>query len=377
MSKFLLTSFFTLLLGLMPLPHFEEVTAQDCERAIPGNTLSPCKQLDYLDGLQSPTVGADLFTDDNGQYACQGYIEFKSDTPLHDHSDVVVAGSNTYAADITDGLYGFRGRDSRGFRSIDYHVSGERPTAVSPGWPTSGPAYTLDGNRVIAPIGPAAHLNSSIQDTDLVYRYLVVAAWFGKERTAGRYIVISDTFDRPEDTSDYQLVMNQCLAGIARQLEQDAAIETARKQATGDRIKAETAAEEAQNQADLAAIELASAEAALVAAEELNVALLQETILAIKREDAIRAAWQQVMLVRMAGLEERTRIWNEAVERWAEEDLQFSTAMEARIQEVHRLQALNAALEQSMADQRAILIAQLEDLETAEREALQHREPTN
>ena len=113
------------------------------------------------------------------------------------------------------------------------------------------------------------------------------------------------------------------------------------------------------------------------ATEELNAALLQETILSIKREDVIRAAWQQVILVRMAGLEARTSIWNEAVTRWSEEDLQFSSAMEARIQEVERLQALNAALEQSMADQRRILIARLEELEKAEQEALATREPTN
>ncbi len=190
-------------------------------------------------------------------------------------------------------------------------------------------------------------------------------------------MVVSDTFRRPDAINDYQLLMNQCLAGINRQLEYEGAVEEARKQASADKVRAETAAEDAKNQAELAAIELASAEAALLAAEELNAAKLQEIILAIKREDAIRSAWQQVMLVRMAGLEERTKIWNEAVNRWAEEDLQFSSAMDARIQEVERLQALNAALEQSMADQRRILIAQLEELEEAEQEALQKREQGN
>ena len=77
----------------------------------------------------------------------------------------------------------------------------------------------------------------------------------------------------------------------------------------------------------------------------------------------------------MAGLQERTTLWNEAVERWAEEDLQFSTAMQARIQEVEHLQALNAALEKSMADQRQLLIAQLQDLEQAERGAQENRTP--
>ena len=377
-SKLLFVFALTLITGLLSLSVGDQVSAQDCERAIPGNTQSPCRQLDYLDNLQPPTIVAERFTDDQGKYACQGFIEFKSATPLQDHSDAVVAGSNTYASVVTySPLYDFRGKDARGFSFIDYNPSGERSTAYTPGWPNSGPAYILDGNRVVAPIGPAAYLNSSIYDKGLVYRYLLVAAWFGKEREAGRHVVISDTFDRPREVADYQLVMNQCLAGITRQLEQDAAVEAARKQATEDKVKAETAAEEAKNRAELAAIELASAEAALQATEELNAALLQETILSIKREDVIRAAWQQVILVRMAGLEARTAIWNKAVTRWAEEDLQFSSAMEARILEVERLQALNAALEQSMTDQRRILIARLEELEKAEQEALATREPVN
>ena len=189
----------------------------------------------------------------------------------------------------------------------------------------------------------------------------------------GGYWLKSDVSSAPSGLNDYRLLMNQCLAGIAQQLEQEAALETARQQAEADRVAAETAVQEAENQAEIAAIELQSAQDALQAQETLNTALLAETILAIKREDAIRAAWQQVMLVRMAGLEERTALWNEAVERWAAEDLQFSTAMQARIQEVERLQALNAALEQSMADQRRLLIAQLEDLEQAEREAQGNR----
>ena len=177
----------------------------------------------------------------------------------------------------------------------------------------------------------------------------------------------------PASINDHQLLANDCIAEIRRQNEHDATLEAARAQAEADRIAAETAAEEAANAAEIAAIELQSAQDALAAQELLNAALLQETILAIKREDSIRAAWQQVILVRMAGLEERTRIWTEAVERWAAEDLRFSTAMSARIEEVERLQALNAALEQSMSDQRKLLIARLEDLEQAERAAIDSR----
>ena len=83
--------------------------------------------------------------------------------------------------------------------------------------------------------------------------YLVVAAKFDIDQDSySEYTVVSSTFDKPDELADYKLSMNQCLAGITRQLEQDSAVEEARKQAEQDKIRAETVAEEAQNQADLA-----------------------------------------------------------------------------------------------------------------------------
>ena len=371
MSKLLFVFALTLITGLLSLSVGDAANAQDCERTIPGNTQSPCKQLDYLDGIQHPTFVVEQFTDEKGEYGCQGFLEFTSATPLQDHSEVRVAGSDTYAAVVTNS-----GGDSWHLTYIDSKGYRNRYT-IGYNWQSTGRVSALGGDKVRSTIGPVTYLWSRVGESPFVFPYLVVAARIGRYGEAVNYIVVSDTFARPQEVADYQLLVNQCLAGITQQLEHDAALETARKQATEDKVKAETAAEEAKNQAELAAIELASAEAALQATEELNAALLQETILSIKREDVIRAAWQQVILVRMAGLEARTAIWNEAVTRWAEEDLQFSSAMEARIQEVERLQALNAALEQSMADQRRILIARLEELEKAEQEALATREPTN
>lgn len=356
----------------------ESVSAQDCERVIEGNTQSPCKQLDYLDGIQPPTFTVERFENSYGEYGCQGKLSFTSTTPLSGHTAITIAGGQHYSAQIIDA-----GRNSWMLDAQELlHSFESRYYAADVGfggWVSPDVFGTrLDYQRVFVGVGPETYLADPVKDVPFVMPFLVVAAKFDIDQDGySEYTVVSSTFDKPDEVSDYKLLMNQCLAGITRQLEQEAAIEEARQLAQEDKVRAETAAEEAKNQAELAAIELASAEAALLAAEELNVALLQETILSIKREDAIRAAWQQVMLVRMAGLEERTKIWNEAVNRWAEEDLQFSSAMEARIQEVERLQALNAALEQSMADQRRILTAQLEELEKAEQKAMQKREPEN
>ena len=377
MSKFLLIPVLTLLVGFLSFSSGEGVSAQDCQRVIEGNTQSPCKLVNYLDGIQPPTFTVERFEDSYGEYGCQGSLSFSSTSLLSEHMAIAIAGGQSYSTQISDhcrNCWGLDAQDLSWRTTSQYHAAGYHYQWGSPD------VYRteVENNRVFVGVGPETYLSDPVKEMPFMMPYLVVAAKFDIDRDGySEYTVVSSTFDKPDELTDYKLLMNQCLAGITRQLERDSALEEARQRAQEDEVKAETAAEEAKNQAELAKIELASAEAALQATEELNAALLQETILSIKREDVIRAAWQQVILVRMAGLEARTAIWNEAVTRWAEEDLQFSSAMEARIQEVGRLQALNAALEQSMADQRRILIARLKELEKAEQEAVATREPTN
>lgn len=337
--------------------------AQDCARVISGNTNSPCKKVDYLAGLQAPTFTIARAVDSAGDYYCRPIIEFRSTTPLSAddlhkegghrpylvHSDHQKGGSwdNYFFHRIVAGNYSFT-------PSLEVHPDRIR--------------VDFHQHRI--------KLTDSVPDMPpLIWKYVRVSMHLSPQGIGQPYQVYSRTFPRPAEINDYPLLMNQCLADIQRQLEHEAALEAARQQAEADRVAAETAAAEAANAAEIADIELKSAQAALAAQEARNAALLKETILAIQREDTIRAAWQQVILVRTAGLEERTRLWTAAVERWAAADLQFSTAMAARIQEVERLQALNAALEQSMTDQRNLLIAQLEDLEQAEQEAIAARTP--
>ena len=346
MSNLLSVFAFALLAGLLVLSSDAPVAAQDCERVIKGNTNSPCKKVNYLAGLQPPTFTVDRTVNSAGEYYCRPVIEFRSTTALSE-DDL----DESYYHGLLHGNDKNRGRD----------IVHDSPEVLAE-------SIRFDFHR------RGVKLTDPVPDTPPYFsNYLQVGLYLSPQGIGYPYWVDSKSFPRPAQINDYSLLMNQCLAGISRQLEHEAALEEARQQAEADRVAAETAAEEAANAAEIAAIELQSAQDALTAQEALNAARLQETILAIKREDSIRAAWQQVILVRMAGLEERTRIWTEAVERWAAEDLRFSTAMAARIQEVERLQTLNAALEQSMTDQRRLLVARLEDLERAERAAMDAR----
>ena len=332
--------------------------AQDCERVISGNTNSPCKKVDYLAGLQAPTFTIARAVDSAGDYYCRPVIEFRSTTPLS-ADDLHKEGGHSLYHNTHQGEGGWYA----GVRDHDFSLF----------WPS----LEVHPDRIRVDFHPhRIKLTDPVPDTPpRIGDYLRVELVLSPQGIGHQYGVESRPFPRPVEINDYPLLMNQCLADIQRQLEHEAALEAARQQAEADRVAAETAAAEAANAAEIADIELKSAQAALAAQEARNAALLKETILAIQREDTIRAAWQQVILVRTAGLEERTRIWTAAVERWTAADLQFSTAMAARIQEVERLQALNAALEQSMTDQRNLLIAQLEDLEQAEREAIAARTP--
>ena len=334
--------------------------AQDCERVIAGNTNSPCKKVDYLAGLQAPTFTIERGVDSAGDYYCRPVIAFRSTTPL---SADDVLNTSDHGLDHT-------------YDPGDDFRFGERLHSYPEVHPESIRFdFHLPNRRASRRYRHGIKLTYHVPDGFDIRDYLQVSLYLSPQGIGRRYRVESRYFPRPVEINDYPLLMNQCLAGISQQLEHEATLEAARQQAEADRVAAETAAAEAANAAEIADIELKSAQAALAAQETLNAALRKETILAIQREDTIRAAWQQVILVRTAGLEERTRLWTAAVERWAAADLQFSTAMAARIQEVERLQALNAALEQSMTDQRNLLIAQLEDLEQAEREAIAARTP--
>jgi len=256
--------------------------AQDCERVIAGNTNSPCKKVDYLAGLQPPTFTIARAVNSAGDYYCRPVIAFRSTTPLsaddlHNGDRVHPAKSNHYLLHNNDQNYwsyahGIHHEPEVHLDSIrfDFHVT----------------EYGRYGIKLTDPVPDAP---------PRFYNYFRVRLTLSPQGIGQTYQVDSQVFPRPAEINDYALLMNQCLADIQRQLEHEAALEAARQQAEADRVAAETAAAEAANAAEIADIELKSAQAALAAQESRNAALLKETILAIQREDTIRAAWQQVI----------------------------------------------------------------------------------
>ena len=325
---------------------------QDCEHTIKGNTNSPCKGAMFAN-LQPPIFTVERFPDGRNDYYCLEVITF----PAEGIGSVVADAR----ASITPLGPQYRwgqiemesGRWSSPWSSRNYHFGSVQDDSIR---------FLLRDTYGVR-LFQHSTIPESIYTPESVRLLFDGQGWHDA----------SEFFPTPRGMMDYNRLANQCVAGIIQQLENDATAEAARQQAEANRIAAETQAAEAQAEAERAAVELQSAQDTLTAAQTLADARRAQTILAIKHEDSIRAIWQQVMEVRLVGLEERTNIWKEAVARWEAEDLQFSKGMQARIQEVERLQALNLALEQSMADQRRVLIAQLEVLEKQEQDQMETR----
>ena len=190
MSRILPVVVLILASGLLALSDGASVSAQDCEQSISGNTQSRCKRLDYLDSLQLPTFLVEQFTDDQGKYACRSFIEFKSDTPLQDHSLIAIGGSSEYSPiennnalswSIGSG-YGssreFKGWGSGSLwgESAYYNITGTGP------WSSSGPAFVVGGDKVRARMDWATYPDSLVGQSPGVYRYLIVGVQFGKGR---------------------------------------------------------------------------------------------------------------------------------------------------------------------------------------------------
>lgn len=215
--------------------------AQDCERVISGNTNSPCKKVDYLAGLQAPIFTIERAVDSAGDYYCRPVIEFRSTTPLS-------------ADDLHGSSHPLLHSNDQGEYSWDDYFSVH-----------SGPELHSEGIIRFDFHDYGIKLTDRVPDEFHTRDYLMVSLYLSPQGIGRYYRVYSRPFPRPVAINDYPLLMNQCLADIQRQLEHEAALEAARQQAEADRVAAETAAAEAANAAEIADIELKSAQAALAA----------------------------------------------------------------------------------------------------------------
>ena len=122
MSKVLLAFCLALAAGSLALTDAPPVRAQDCERAISGNTQSPCKLSHFFDEQEPPRFIIERLIDDRGDYYCKPAFVFTTTTPSTEDivGDTGGLGSESNPAQV----HISKSRESLRIDSRDYRKPG-------------------------------------------------------------------------------------------------------------------------------------------------------------------------------------------------------------------------------------------------------------
>lgn len=353
----------------------------DCQRVLPGNASSPCRAYDYLDGVAAPVFAVPVLRDELDKPYCQPMLRYALSEPLDTSLLYRETGRSINIPQYLGVLFDWGDPDNppatvyygeptrrRVLAQNARYAAVEQSEVHWLNWKLYLAPVVVSADSVALYLGPAlyhdkampvmrpGHEGWHIKMGQPDHHPQGWATWRsnhvigvldnpGFEGQGNEYIVQSAEFPRvPPITADWHTRVNACFAEVLEVLKLDAATEQTR-------------------QAEVA-LELATAARA---AEEVRQAeLRKQQVQQILLKDNARALWQETQEIRLAGLEERTAIWLEAVERWQAEDLEFSNAMELRIAEVTRKQAVAQELNASIERQRQALAAQLDDLEAVD-----------
>ena len=175
----------------------------------------------------------------------------------------------------------------------------------------------------------------------------------------------------PANINDFNLLMNDCLAGIKQRLENEAKLEETRQKVEAERIAQERAAIQAAAEAERQRLETEAAQEALRIVRETELAKTQTLIEQLEREKIIIGIWQKIVDEKLAGAKARADITNTYLTEIEANAAEFKASVVAKAAEVRRLQEINDAIADT-------IIAHNDDIERqiaaqAEREAEQRK----
>ena len=105
----------------------------------------------------------------------------------------------------------------------------------------------------------------------------------------------------PANVNDFNLLMNDCLAGIKQRLENEAKLEETRQRVEAERVAQERVAKEAAAEAERQRLETEAAREALRLVRETELAKTQSLIQQLEREKIIIGIWQEVVVEKQKG----------------------------------------------------------------------------
>ena len=173
-------------------------------------------------------------------------------------------------------------------------------------------------------------------------------------------------FRIPVEVNDFNSMMNDCIHGIRIRLETEATQETIRQQLAAEELQKQQALAAEKAQADLDAMRLESARAQLLVVQEQELIKTRALKDRLERDRVIVGLIQGIALERIRGAEERAGITHTYLEEIEANYASFDAEVQARYDELQRLEALNQTIAEAIAAHETAIQANLERAETLE-----------
>ena len=154
----------------------------------------------------------------------------------------------------------------------------------------------------------------------------------------------SNWLPMPANINDFNLLMNDCLAGIKQRLENEAKLEETRQKVEAERVAQERAAKQAAAEAERQRLETEAAREALRIARGTELAKTQALIEQLEREKIIIGIWQEIVDEKLAGAKARADITNTYLTEIEANAAEFKASVVAKAAQVRRLQEINDAI---------------------------------
>ena len=186
-------------------------------------------------------------------------------------------------------------------------------------------------------------------------------------------------FPIPAEVNDFPVMLNACLAGIKLRLETEAQAEEDRAKLVAGELERQQALNEETAKANLDAQRLAAAQQALLIQRETELAKTRSLIAQLEREKIILGVWNDIVLERLRGFQERAEITNRYLAEIEANAAAFSAKVQDKYGELQRLESLNQAIADSIAAHSKEIGAQLiaaAELEAKNMEKLKDLEVT-
>ena len=322
----------------------------DCapeDRVVTGNTNTDCKWDYRMDGITGVRFAA---LEREGADACYGALEFYP----HDGEDLDPRSSGMHL-ELTH-TNKQTGQPEK--NSFDVYDIGVRKESGDSTLRIIGVTYDL--NSPVPERWWTGYFNTVELPSPRFQHVRVFASGEGSwVRPTLGVNYTSPWFLIPPRVNDFPVMLNACLNNVKLRLETAAQMERDRTKLAAQELAKQQALNEEKAKAALDAQRLASAQKALQIQRETELTRTRSLIARLERDKIILGIWNDIVLERLRGFQERAEITNRYLAEIEANAAAFSAKVREKYEELQRLDALNQAIADSIAAHNAEIEAQL------------------